>query len=51
MVIFDWLQTGKGGPVAMTCRSCGHRTTASGRNVQQTADQHQCRKNTKNSGR
>jgi hypothetical protein len=51
MAIFDWLQTGKGGPVSMKCRSCGDRIATEGRLVQQTADRHQCRKNTKNSAR
>jgi hypothetical protein len=50
MAIFDWFQAGNG-PVSMTCRTCGHRIIAEGRNVQQVADRHQCRKNTKNSGR
>jgi len=48
MSTFDYIQIGNG-PVTLTCRGCGHRTTVNPRFMQRTADQHTCRKNTKGS--
>ncbi|MFF0386866.1 hypothetical protein [Streptomyces sp. NPDC004286] len=51
MATFDYIQVDNG-PVTLTCRSCGYRTTVQrATSVQPTVDRHRCARNTKNAAR
>ncbi|WUT01726.1 hypothetical protein OHA46_33760 (plasmid) [Streptomyces sp. NBC_00708] len=46
MATFDYVQVGNG-PITLTCRGCGHRTTVQkARFMQRTIDRHVCGRST-----